>query len=240
MAIHRFGPTEFQLVLLRRMADYNPELVEQAVRRLGATRGTMREANKRWQAMIRSPRFPHGARRYAAVLGPPQASVPRRIGDLACTAQRWPLPLWPELRFELLLGPAESGSPPLNEWLVRAADAPAPVLRTLADLTPWSCVVADLGAAFPPAVPREGSAPTRFQLDFTAPDATGRPRSLTADFTWGLLQEVRPADAWRRAPPPARRRMRVRRRSSSALPYPARSSSLKVTWNMSRVIMSPV
>ncbi|MBP0453029.1 hypothetical protein J5Y04_26300 [Kitasatospora sp. RG8] len=191
MAINGFGTTEFQLVLLRRMADFNPGLVEEAVRRLGATRAVMREANKRWQAMVRAPRFPRGAARYAAALGPAEAVVPRRIGDLSCTARQWALPLWPGLRFEILLGPAETGGPLLNEWLVRAPDAPAPALRTLADLTPWSCVVADLGAAFPPAVPREGSAPTRFQLDFTAPDAAGRPRPCTADFTWGLLQEVR-------------------------------------------------
>ncbi|WP_256178382.1 hypothetical protein [Kitasatospora aureofaciens] len=197
MAIHGFGTTEFQLVLLRRMADHNPDLVEQAVRRLGATRSSMREANKHWQAMIRSPRLPPGARRHTAVLGPPQTTEPRRIGDLACTAQQWPLPLWPDLRFEVLLGPAQAGAPLLNEWLVRAADAPAPVLRALADLAPWSCVVADVGAAFPPAVPREGSAPTRFRLDFTAPDAAGRPLACTADFTWGLLQDVRPADPGR-------------------------------------------
>ncbi|PBC75462.1 hypothetical protein BX265_0119 [Streptomyces sp. TLI_235] len=191
MAIHGFATTEFQLVLLRRMADFHPELVEQAVRRLGATRAGMREANKRWQAMLRSSRFPHGARRYTAVLGPPEAVLPRRIGDLDCTAQHWTLPLWPELRFEILLGPAGEASPPWNEWLVRAPGAPAPRLRTLADLAPWSCVVSDVGAAFPPAVPREGSAPTRWQLDFTAPDAAGRPHPCTADFTWGLLQEVR-------------------------------------------------
>ncbi|MBD0673273.1 hypothetical protein [Streptomyces sp. CBMA156] len=180
MAIDGFGVTEFQ-----------PGLVEEAVRRLGATRTSMREANKRWQAMVRAPRFPHGGARYAAVLGPAGASVPRRIGDLACTARQWVLPLWPDLRFEILLGPAEAGAPLLNEWLVRAADAPAPVLRTSADLTPWSCVVGDVGAAFPPAVPREGSAPTRFRLDFEAPGADGRPHPCEADFTWGLLQEVR-------------------------------------------------
>ncbi|GAB2714652.1 hypothetical protein [Kitasatospora kifunensis] len=191
MAINGFATTEFQLVLLRRMADFNPELVEQAVSRLGSSRAELQEANKRWQAMIRSPRFPHGARRYTAVLGPPQAVLPRPIGDLTCTAQHWVLPLWPDLRFEILLGPAEVGGPLWHEWLVRAPGTPPPVLRTLADLSPWSCVVADLGAAFPPAVPREGSAPTRWQLDFCAPDAAGQPRSCTADFTWGLLQEVR-------------------------------------------------
>ncbi len=193
MAINGFGVGEFQLVLLRRMADFRPVLVEDAVRRLGADRASMREANKRWQAMVRSPRFPRGGARYTAVLGPAEASVPRRIGDLACTARQWELPLWPELRFEILLGPVEIGAPVLNEWLVRAEGRPGPELRTAADLAPWSCVVGDVGAAFPPAVPREGSAPTRFQLDFDAPDGDGRVRPWTADFTWGLLQEVRPA-----------------------------------------------
>ncbi|GAA1984982.1 hypothetical protein [Kitasatospora viridis] len=188
MVINGFGPTEFQLVLLRRMADFQPVLVERAVRELGATRAELREANKRWQAMVRAPRFPRGPRRYTSVLGPPAATLPRRIGDLTCTAPQWALPLWPELRFEVLIGPGQSV---LNEWLVRAPGSPAPALRSLADLAPWSCVVADLGAAFPPAVPREGSAPTRWQLDFTAPDAAGHPTASTADFTWGLLQEVR-------------------------------------------------
>ncbi|MER8188455.1 hypothetical protein [Kitasatospora sp. NPDC094015] len=178
------------------MADFNPVLVERAVARLGASRTDLREANKRWQAMVRSPRFPHGARRYAAVLGPPQATAVRRIGDLDCTAQLWQLPLWPELRFEILLGPGGAG-PVWNEWLVRAPGAPSPGLPTVADLTPWSCVVADLGAAFPSARPREGSAPTRWQLDFTAAGADGTEREWTADFTWGLLQEVRPGEAGR-------------------------------------------
>lgn len=113
MAINGFATTEFQLVLLRRMADFNPELVEQAVSRLGSSRAELQEANKRWQAMIRSPRFPHGARRYTAVLGPPQAVLPRPIGDLTCTAQHWVLPLWPDLRFEILLGPRRGRRPAL-------------------------------------------------------------------------------------------------------------------------------
>jgi hypothetical protein len=195
MAIHGFATTEFQLVLLRRMADFRPELVEQALQRLGSSRADMREANRRWQAMIRSPRFPHGSARYTAVLGPAQASIARQVGDLSCTARQWRLPLWPELCFEVLLGPADIGSPVWNEWLVRPAGSPPPRLRTLADQTPWSCVLSDVAAAFPPATVREGSAPTRWQLDFTAPDAEGVPRPCTADFTWGLLQEVRPRDA---------------------------------------------
>ncbi len=197
MAIEGFGPDEFQLVLLRRMADYRPELVEQAVRRLGSDRARMREANRRWQAMIRSPRSGRGARRYESVLGPAEARVRRRAGDLSCAALLWPLPLWPELRFELLLGPDGSV---WNEWLVRAPGTTAPVLRTAADLRPWSCVVGDVGAAFPGARPLEGSAPSRWGIAFEAPDtegAEGRTRSWVATFTWGLLQEVLPADGGR-------------------------------------------
>jgi hypothetical protein len=209
MAIEGFGPDEFQLVLLRRMADYRPELVEQAVRRLGSDRAQMREANRRWQAMIRSPRSAHGARRYESVLGPAEARVRRQAGDLSCAALLWPLPLWPELRFELLLGPDGSV---WNEWLVRAPGTTPPVLRAVADLQPWSCVVGDVGAAFPGARPLEGNAPSRWGIAFEAPEleapefeapefeatdtegAEGRTRSWVAAFTWGLLQEVRPAD----------------------------------------------
>ncbi|MYZ40380.1 hypothetical protein GT002_36095, partial [Streptomyces sp. SID4917] len=51
-----FGPLEFQLVLLRRMADHQPELVDDARRELGVSLAEMREANRRWQAMVRAPR----------------------------------------------------------------------------------------------------------------------------------------------------------------------------------------
>ncbi|MFJ6214780.1 hypothetical protein ACIQGZ_15815 [Streptomyces sp. NPDC092296] len=188
MAINGFGPLEFQLVLLRRMADFHPELVADAARRLGASRAELREANRRWQAMLRSRTFPHGERRYLAVLGQPESTGRRAVGDLELRVLRWPVPLWPELRFELLLAP---GGGVLDEWLVRAPGSPPPQLRTLADLTPWSCTIGDVGAAFPGARPLEGAAPTRWRLAFTAPDADGVAHQAVADFTWGLLQEVR-------------------------------------------------
>ena len=50
------SPFPFALVLLRRMADHQPGLVEDALRELGFGRSVMREANRRWQAMRRSPR----------------------------------------------------------------------------------------------------------------------------------------------------------------------------------------
>ncbi|MFD8272869.1 hypothetical protein [Streptomyces flaveolus] len=182
-----FTPLDFQLVLLRRMADHNPDLVEDARRELGASVADMREANRRWQAMIRSPRPRSAASCYRSVLGEPESAAPRRIGDLECQALQWPLPLWPDLRFEVLV--AEKGVV-WNAWLVRAPGAEGPRLRTLDDLTPWSCTVDEAARAFAPARPLQGSAPTRWGLAFTAPDAEGRRHEVVAEFTWGLLQRT--------------------------------------------------
>ncbi|MEU0003475.1 hypothetical protein ABZ079_04000 [Streptomyces sp. NPDC006314] len=180
-------PLDFQLVLLRRMADHNPELVEDARRRLGVSIADMRETNRRWQAMVRSPRSRSAAARYRSVLGEPEAVVPRRLGDVGCEARRWALPLWPDLRFEVLVGP---GGAVWNEWLVRAPGAPAPALATLDDLVPWSCTVDEAARAFAPARPLEGTAPTRWGLAFTAPDRDGAGHEVVAEFTWGLLQRT--------------------------------------------------
>ncbi|MER5882391.1 hypothetical protein ABT160_01035 [Streptomyces sp. NPDC001941] len=178
-----FGPLDFQLVLLRRMADFQPGPVEDARIALGASLAEMREANKRWQAMVRSPRGRGSLSRYRSVLGEPESHARRRIGDLDCDAYLWPLPLWPDLRFEVLAGP---GGAVWNEWLVRAPGAPGPALRTAEDLTPWCCTVDEAARAFAPARPREGSAPTRWQLDLTLPGGG----SCVAEFTWGLFQRV--------------------------------------------------
>ncbi|WP_131102566.1 hypothetical protein [Streptomonospora litoralis] len=183
------GPREFQLVLLRRMADFQPQLVDQARRELDASRTEMREVNARWQAMLRSARAPAGLRRYETVLGPAHSTGKRTLGDLACAVHRWPVPLWPELRYEVVTLPEGAL---LHEWLVRAEDAPAPEPHAVDDLVPWSCVVEDVARAFAPAVPMEGTAPARWRLAFTASEAAGdhRTYSYTADFTWGLLQLV--------------------------------------------------
>ncbi|MFI5826184.1 hypothetical protein ACIA6C_02785 [Streptomyces sp. NPDC051578] len=182
-----FGPAAFQLVLLRRMADFQPGLAEQARLRLGASPAEQRQANKRWQAMVRSPRARGALARYRSVLGPPESTAHRRIGDLECEALLWPVPLWPDLRFEVLAGP---GGAVWNEWLVRAPGARGPVLETARDLLPWSATVDEVARAFAPVRPMEGTAPTRWRLAFTA---SGEP--LVAEFTYGLLQEVRPGTA---------------------------------------------
>ncbi|MER7344283.1 hypothetical protein ABT390_02620 [Streptomyces aurantiacus] len=183
-----FTPLDFQLVLLRRMADHNPDLVEDARRELGVSIADMREANRRWQAMLHARKGRAAVSRYRSVLGKPEATAPRKIGDLECEALLWPVPLWPGLRFEVLLGP---NAAVWNEWLIRAPGAPGPALRTLADLTPWSCTVDEAARAFAPARPMEGTAPTRWRLAFSAPDGeTGERRRCVAEFTWGLLQRV--------------------------------------------------
>ncbi|MEU1401903.1 hypothetical protein ABZ471_05965 [Streptomyces sp. NPDC005728] len=180
-------PLDFQLVLLRRMADHNPDLVEDARRALGVSIADMREANKRWQAMVRSPRSRSAAARYRSLLGEPAAVVPRRLGDVDCEARQWTLPLWPGLRFEVLVSPDGAV---WNEWLVRAPGTPPPALHTLDDLTPWSCTVDEAARAFAPARPLEGTAPTRWGLAFTAPDRDGVRHEVVAEFTWGLLQRT--------------------------------------------------
>lgn len=182
-----FTPRDFTLVLLRRMADHNPDLVEDARRSLDASRADMREANKRWQAMIRSPRARAAASRYRSVLGAPESVTPTKIGDLECEAWRWELPLWPDLRFEALV--AEKGAV-WNAWLVRAPGAPPPVLGSVEDLTPWSCTVDEAARAFAPARPLHGSAPTRWGLAFRARDKGGQQLDMVAEFTWGLLQRT--------------------------------------------------
>ncbi|WFB09733.1 hypothetical protein LRS74_23790 [Streptomyces sp. LX-29] len=185
-------PFPFILVLLRRMADHHPELVEDALRELGFSRAQMREANKRWQAMRHSPRRRGAAARYRSVLGAPESTSLRSVGELRCEALRWPVPLWPDLRFEVLVAP---GGAVWNEWLVRVPGAPGPTPRTAADLTPWSCTVDEVARAFAPARPMEGTAPTRWRLAFEAPERPGgEPRPHVAEFTWGLLQRVTPVD----------------------------------------------
>ncbi|MEU5207946.1 hypothetical protein [Streptomyces sp. NPDC020742] len=178
------GPVAFQLVLLRRMADHHPDLVEDALHQLGVARADMREANRRWQARMHAPRA-GGVQPYRALLGAPETVATRQIGDLTCEALTWPVPLWPDLRFEAL---TDTRGNVWNAWLVRAPGAAGPELRTAEDLAPWRCTVDEVARAFAPARPMEGSAPTRWRLAFTSPGPDGAPEDVVAEFTWGLYQ----------------------------------------------------
>ncbi|TDE11904.1 hypothetical protein E1269_08810 [Jiangella asiatica] len=176
-----FGVTEFQLVLLRRMQDYQPELVEQARERLGVTRTEQRQANAFWQSVERSRRVPRGLRRYRLVLGEPVGESEVLIGDLPCRLFHWYLPLWPDLRWEVLTG--ANGSV-VNGWLARERGGAVPQLPADGQLEPWSCVVGDVEQTYADIRHLEGDAPSRWLVAYTAPG--GEPR--LARFVYGLVQ----------------------------------------------------
>jgi hypothetical protein len=180
-----FARREFQLVLLRRMADYQPDLVAEAARSLDASRTEMREVNARWQRMVRSRSFPHARARLAAVLGPPTEEEDQRLGEVPCRVERWPLTLWPDLRYETLTAPDGTV---LQEWLVRARHSPVPRLTKVDDLLPWSCVVGDLDQSFDNVRHQAGEVPSRWHATFTTPE--DREATFVAHFVWGLLQTV--------------------------------------------------
>jgi hypothetical protein len=187
-----FARREFQLVLLRRMADYQPDLVTAAMRSLDATRTEMRQVNARWQRILRSRSFPGGERRLRLVLGPPADGAERRFGDVACRTAWWDLPLWPDLRFEALIGPDGAV---LHEWLVRPDGAAGPRLGDVADLRPWTCVVSDVATRFAPVRHQADTVPSRWEVGFSAPDpGGGGSRAYVAHFVWGLLQTVEKDD----------------------------------------------
>lgn len=70
------GPVAFQLVLLRRMADHHPGLVEDALRTLQVSRADMREANRRWQARCTPRGRAAASSRIVRSSAPPRPSPP--------------------------------------------------------------------------------------------------------------------------------------------------------------------
>jgi hypothetical protein len=155
--VRGFARREFQLMLLRRMADFRPDLVEVGYAELGATRAEYLAAHTRWQSMLRSRKAPAGLDLYQATLGPPDGSRAESVGAVTLTAYTWRLAgLWPGLCWEAMAG---VGDVILHGWLVRAPDSPRPG-RTA--LTPWRCVVGDAVAAFPDARQVNPEVPSRW------------------------------------------------------------------------------
>ena len=185
--------TEFQLVLLRRMADYQPRLVEEARTRLGFDVTEMRAVNATWQRMLRSRNSRGPLGQVHSVLGKPIEVIPRKVGDAECRCEQWELPLWPELRFEAFIGP---NGILLKEHLVRAPGAPRPALKTLDDLKPWSCVLGDVAVAFGRLRQLEGSAPTRDLALVEIDDGTGTKVTISTEYVYGLLQSARPYEPY--------------------------------------------
>jgi hypothetical protein len=168
---------EFCLVLLRRMADVRPDLVAEALPRLGASRAEAHAAHTRWQALQHSPRGPRGVSLRTAVLGPPEELEDRRFGDFDVQVRRWPLPLWPHLYWEVLSGP---GGSVLNEHLVRAPGSPVPPADA-EDLRVWEHVLDDV-VGLPGTASVDPGVVTRWEVHL--------PGGVRASFVWGLLQQV--------------------------------------------------
>jgi hypothetical protein len=176
--VYGFARREFTLTLLRRMADYQPELVTEAYTRLGATKADYLKAFNRWQTMLRSRRAPQGLDLLTAVLGPEDDRHNLKLGDLTASVCHWRLPLWPDLRWQAIVGAANVV---MDSTLVRAPDTPSPRLPEPAELPPWSCVVADTRDRWPDARQIDPEVPTRWLVE------TDRHRLW---FTHGLLQLV--------------------------------------------------
>jgi len=179
--------SEFQLVLLRRMADYQPALVEQARQGLGFSVTQMRDANAWWQRYLRARSAPRGPERFRAMLGPAEAEMDLRTGDLVSRLYHWTLPLWPELRFEIVVGP---GGQVWQEWLVRAPGTEPPAAPQDQALEPWGYVVGDLERMYPQVRHLPEDAPTRWHSEFGYEDGNGAVARRSARFVYGLLQEV--------------------------------------------------
>lgn len=177
---------EFPLVLLRRMADYQPRLVEDARTRLGYDVSEMRAVNATWQRMLHSRSSRGTLGQLHRVLGKPVEIIARTVGDAPCRCEQWEIAqdVWPGLRFEAFVGP---GDMLLKEHLVRAPGVPRPAPKSLSDLMPWSCVLGDVAVAFGPLRQLEGSAPTR-DLALVDIDKT----TVATEYVYGLLQSARP------------------------------------------------
>jgi len=177
-----FGPWEFQLMLLRRMADFQPGLVTAALDEMGATRAHQRAAHHRWQQLLRSTRFDHGIAGIRAALGPPESDADHDTAYGTVREQRWRLPyLWPDLRWCVLSGP---GGTVLQSELVRVRPREPALPSSRPPPSPWSLVVAD--AAPHLAHHRDDTLTSRTVLWLPTPDG----ETLRLTFVWGLLQEA--------------------------------------------------
>ena len=178
--MYGFGRREFQLMLLRRMADFQPELVADAVAEMVATPAEQRAAHHRWQQLLHSPRFDQGVVGLRAALGAPELDRTHDTGVARVREQRWRMPhLWGGDLCWCSLS-AESGQI-LNAELVRDPPSPATPGQTSPLPEPWSLVVADIA----PYVRHTRDDPMTSRTILWVPRDDG---TLTLTFVWGLLQ----------------------------------------------------
>jgi hypothetical protein len=185
-----FTEREVQLVLLRRMADLQAPLVEEALRRLGSSRSELREANRRWNAVAFGRPGPLRHSRFARALGRPAVDREPAPGAAGLRRSCWPLALWPGLWLQVLVDPRDVVE---HVALVRAVGAERPVLRRATDAAPWTCVLAECIAAFEDVTFHDVGLTGHEAITCTAPGADGRPARWLVRSVWGLVQRVEPS-----------------------------------------------
>jgi hypothetical protein len=194
-----FTALDVHLVLLRRMADLQGPLVEDALRRLGSSRTEMRDANRRWNAAGFGRPGPLRHSRFARALGTPAVDRGVALAHAGLLRSCWPLDLWPGLWLQVLV---DERDVVWHHGLTRAAGAPAAVLRRASDAQSWSCVLAECASAFDEVVFHDVGLTGHEAITCTAPDDDGRPGRWLMRSVWGLLQTVGPATDGAGSPAP--------------------------------------
>lgn len=218
--MYGFGRREFQLMLLRRMADFQPDLVATALDEMAASPAEYRAAHHRWSQLRHSSTFDKGVGGVRAALGPPDTDRRHDRGFVPVRELRWRLPyLWPDLRWCVL---ADDQGELLHAELVREPVRPlapaitALITEPLRDRTaqlpePWSLVVADVA----PHVRHTRDDPMTSRTILWVPTEYGEMLSLT--FVWGLLQTA----GMQERPPPRQGPPGQQRSTRSAISSPS-------------------
>lgn len=185
-----FTELEMHLVLLRRMADLQAPLVDDALRRLDSSRTEMREANRRWNAAGFGRPGPLRHSRFARALGPPVLDHEVALAHAGMLRSAWPMRLWPDLWLQVVV---DDQDVVWHTGLIRAVGAPAPALRDVTDAEPWWCVLAECVAAFGDVTFHDVGLTGHEAITCTAAGPDGRDGRWLLRSVWGLLQRVEPA-----------------------------------------------
>ncbi len=184
---------DYQLGMLHVMCQTAPVQSADLLNRIGATYADTAAAEERWWWAEATNHFESLAE-YVTAWGAPVSEGPHPHGAHIARYARWDLSFWPGLQIELMEVPRNPGV--IFRRLLRKPGVPPPRPDSVADLTPWSCTQeefedCDLG----PFRHFDGFGDHRVIMGFEALDAeSGRNRSYTAWFEWGLLQSVQPLD----------------------------------------------
>lgn len=179
-----FGRREFQLSLLRRMRDYQPSLVRDALQESGATNQDVLAAHQRWQQMTRSARVRTDFTTYRNIFGPPDQRGSHQTAFGIVEVWSWEVSLWPGLCWQII---SESAGRVLQGELSRPAGAHT--VPVTSEPQPWTLVASDVVTNSAVRLTSKVDRETPSRTTFTARRDGGRQREYV--FVWGLLQRAR-------------------------------------------------